>query len=292
MHDKNRRNRKVSKKTDHRGIELASARTEFSIDRKASGQDFIFFEGYASIFNTADSYNDIILPGAFKSTLAEKGPREADDGSIDSDIVSLWQHNPDWPFGLPQQMSEDSTGLWHRTMISNTRENADRVQYMEDKVVKGESIGFMTTDAEWADEDEDDLDSFWPLRYIKGVDLWEISPVTFAAHSDAVTTLIQRNRELALAVKSVNHGSILEMAHKMKGISVPQIEETIQILTAVQSALDTEEPEVPTGTEGGGEEDFEDVPDTGDGDPELVRELESLANEMELSLIAEKMNRR
>lgn len=286
MNRKDRKQQKVRQKTDHRGFEIAAARAEFEIDHKASdgsgtGDGFVYYEGYAAIFNTPDSYNDIILPGAFKDTLKEKGPGE----SKDSDIVALWQHNPDWPFGLPHEMKEDSTGLWHRTRITDTTENIDRVRYMEQKVVKGESIGFMTMEAEWQEEDDDAFDdsSFWEGRYLKKIDLWEHSPVTFAAHSDAVTTLIHRNRELALAVKQVDHGSILEMAYKMKGVTVPQIEETIAVLDAVKSSMADAADEGDAGN---------DAVDTSGDDPDLVKELEAFATRMELEMVADRMARR
>lgn len=283
---KDRKQKKVARKTDYRGCEFATTQAEFALDKKASdetgtGDGFVYFEGYASITGSYDSYNDIILPGAFKETLKEKGPAEGRD----SKIVSLWQHNPDWPFGLPVQMEEDSTGLWHRTMIADTTENLDRIKYMERKVVTGESIGFITTEAEWAEEDDDAFDpsSPWIGRYIKGIDLWEHSPVTFPAHSDAVTTLIQRNRELMLAVKQTDHGAILETAYKMKGVTVPQIEETIDVLNAVIRSMESQ---------GGDGREEEEAIETSGNDPELVKELERIAAKMELELIADRMARR
>lgn len=290
-----RRARKLRRKSNSgEQFEITVAGAEFSIDRKAAehkapGDGIIFFEGYAAIFNTPDSYKDIILPGAFKTSIKEKGPRE-EDGRIRSDVKSLWQHNPDWPFGLPHHLEEDSTGLFHRTMVSNTNENMERLQYMEDGVVTGESIGFMTKDYEWDEEDEED---FWPTRYLKDLDLWEHSPVTFAAHSEAVTTLIQRNRELALAVRNVDHGGVLATAYGMKGISMPMVEQAISVLTSVKEALPGEaddEGETDTG-EDHDKVTVDDVPDTSEDDPVLVNALESFALGLELEQAANRLEK-
>lgn len=293
-----RRSLKLRKKTDHRGVEYGVVKSEFSIDRKRANESGggIFFEGYASILNTPDSYKDIILPGAFKKTIKQKGPKlDKKTELYDSDIVSLWQHNPDWPFGLPVHMEEDSKGLYHRTQISDTAENRDRVTYMEDRIVKGESIGFVTIKADWDEEDEDD---FWPTRYIKEVDLWEISPVTFPAHSDALTEIVRRNRELALVVESADHGKIIEMATKMKGITVPAVEESIAVLSQVATILKKSQEEEEDGTEEGegespGEEGVEENSgenpiengDTSEEDSELVKALENMAFERRVSQV-------
>jgi HK97 family phage prohead protease len=299
-----RRKEKLRKKSGDNGFEISVASGEFSIDKKAaegkpSGDGFVYFEGYASIFNTPDSYKDIILPGAFKKTIKEKGPKvEKKSGRVSSEIKALWQHNPDWPFGLPQHLEEDSKGLYHRTKISNSDENMDRLQYMEEGIVTGESIGFMTTDFEWDEEDEDD---WWPARIIKGIDLWEISPVTFAAHSDAVTTLIQRNRELALAVRNIEHGGVMATAYKMKSISAPMVEQAISVLTSLKEALPEETPddeenvvqleETPEVEEVDNPPENDDEPDTSEEDPVLVEALESFALELELEQRARKLEK-
>ena len=235
MTEKDKRREKVARKTA-RGYEFSVTRTDFSLNKKATDNGRLSFEGYTAIFDTPDSYNDIIKAGAFDQTLKEKGPKlDEKTGETYGDIISLWQHNPDWPFGMPIKFEADSKGLWHKTSISNTSENQDRIEYMSDRVVKGESIGFMTTGFEWAEESADEL---FPIRYLTGIDLWEISPVTFPAHSDAITELVSRNRELALAVKAADHGSVLETAYRIKGVSPVQVEEAISVLTAFRDSIE------------------------------------------------------
>ncbi len=45
-------------------------------------------EGYVSVFGVRDSYNELVMPGAFADSLA-KHKREG------TKPLMLWQHNPD-----------------------------------------------------------------------------------------------------------------------------------------------------------------------------------------------------
>ncbi|HHK75119.1 MAG TPA: HK97 family phage prohead protease, partial [Rhizobiales bacterium] len=48
------------------------------------------FEGYASLFGKEDLGHDIIMPGAFRGSLAKRGPKQ---------IKMLFQHDPKEPIG-------------------------------------------------------------------------------------------------------------------------------------------------------------------------------------------------
>src|SRR4028119_2313378 len=106
------------------------------------------FEGYASTFGNMDLVGDIIENGAFRKTIAERGPKGANK------IKILWQHNE--AFGMPVKMAEDEHGLWVVGQASDTQENKDRLAYMEDGVVDSMSIGFTIPDKKsWWEEDEE-----------------------------------------------------------------------------------------------------------------------------------------
>lgn len=61
------------------------------------------FSGFASVFNTSDSYNDIILPRAIQESLQRK--------SCDQ-IKLLWQHNIKKPIGVFATIEETVDGLY------------------------------------------------------------------------------------------------------------------------------------------------------------------------------------
>ncbi|MFM2423251.1 MAG: hypothetical protein RL291_1781, partial [Pseudomonadota bacterium] len=62
-------------------------------------------EGYAALFNHPDLSNDIIAPGAFSRSLAEKGVHS---------IKLLLHHDPKRPVGVWDEMREDHRGLYVR----------------------------------------------------------------------------------------------------------------------------------------------------------------------------------
>lgn len=256
---KDRKEAESSPRDEMEFVSFEKSESGFTLEKKAHGEGKMAFEGYAAIFGNVDAYNDIIDKGAFADTLKERGPVEV-DGEVQSLIKSLWQHNPDWPFGLPLWAEEDSKGLHHRTMISNTPENRERVEYMSDGVVSTQSIGFITLDAELEDEEDP-----WGIRHLKEIFLFEWSPVTFAANEEAITELVMKSRELARAAEGTDHAKILARAQKMNGVLVPQIEEALAVLTRFTKDLDL------SGVE---------EPDTSEDDPALVGELESFSDEV------------
>lgn len=67
-------------------------------DADASG----VFEGYASLFNRADMAHDVVLPGAFRKSLAERGA---------GGVRMLFQHDPAHPIGVWEHLEEDALGL-------------------------------------------------------------------------------------------------------------------------------------------------------------------------------------
>ena len=80
----------------------------------ASDEKFFTFEGYLSTFNNTDLGDDVVIPGAFKETIAEL---EAKGGHL----PILWQHNHDQPLGIFTSMKEDEKGLFIKfTTTRNT----------------------------------------------------------------------------------------------------------------------------------------------------------------------------
>jgi len=62
-------------------------------------------EGYASLFGEIDQARDMVMPGAFQKTLANRGLRR---------IPMLFQHDPAEPVGIWLELREDFRGLWAR----------------------------------------------------------------------------------------------------------------------------------------------------------------------------------
>jgi HK97 family phage prohead protease len=121
------------------------------------------FEGYASLFHREDLARDVMLPGAFRASLAARGH---------SGIRMLFQHDPNQPIGVWESIEEDRRGLKVRGRLTLDVEKAREVfSLMKVGAIDGLSIGFKPTRFK--------RDRRTGVRRLESVDLWEISIVTF-----------------------------------------------------------------------------------------------------------------
>jgi len=121
------------------------------------------FAGYASLFNVRDQGGDIILPGAFRETLARRGPRG---------VRMLWQHDAARPLGVWLSLREDARGLFAKGRLAmTTSAGREAAALLRAGALDGLSIGFRTLRAR--------RDSARKARLVYKLDLWEISLVTF-----------------------------------------------------------------------------------------------------------------
>lgn len=151
-----------------------------------SHDNFRTISGYASVFNTTDEHNDMVMPGAFANSLNENRK-----------VVFLWQHMVDKPIGVIEQIQEDNHGLYIQAKIlTDVKCGQEAVSLIESKAICGLSIGFNPIEYYINDAG---------IRVIEEVDLWEISLVTFPANRFAgVTGLKLHDRLLSRINKSLD----------------------------------------------------------------------------------------
>jgi HK97 family phage prohead protease len=140
---------------------LASVMLKISGD---SGQ----FEGYASVFNVMDDQGDIILPGAYKKTLADSGLPKM-----------FFDHKWSMPVGLYKDAAEDQTGLYVKGELTPGHSLANDVHAaMKHGTLDGLSVGGMVKKADYEVKSD--------ARYIKSwTRLMEVSPVAFPSNPEA-----------------------------------------------------------------------------------------------------------
>lgn len=132
-------------------------------------------EGFASVFNNVDSYNDIVLPGAFAKTLKKN-----------KSLPMLWQHDSGQVIGTWDEMEERDRGLYVKGSIIDTTMGLDAYKLAKAGAVKGMSIGYSPEKYE-IDQDKD-------TRKLIEVKLWEVSLVTFPANEKAQVTRVKSRR--------------------------------------------------------------------------------------------------
>lgn len=135
---------------------------------KANGE----FEGYASVFDVIDFYNEVVLPGAFEETIAAWQTK-------DRFPPVLWQHSWYEPIGPITAMEEDDKGLFvkGRLLLEDVPRAREARALIQAKAITGMSFGF--------DVLVDEMDHESGILALKKIDLWEVSVVTFPANEAA-----------------------------------------------------------------------------------------------------------
>lgn len=121
--------------------------------------------GHASAFDVVDEVFEVVQKGAFHNSIMDKG----------QDRVILYQHDTDSPIGKAR-IFEDEKGLgFEGTIITSTSKGHDTYELIKNGVLSKMSIGFNVIEDEWKNG----------VRFLKEIDLWEISVVTFPANDEA-----------------------------------------------------------------------------------------------------------
>lgn len=155
---------------------MARETRAFSFQVKATGEDGTV-EGYGSVFNVRDSYQDVVMAGAFDASI--KAHKAA--GTMPA---MLWQHDAAEPIGVWTDMREDENGLYVKGRLAReTTRGREAYELLKMGALNGLSIGFVATDTEWSQGGE--------LREVRAVDLWEVSLVTFPANGAARVTSVR-----------------------------------------------------------------------------------------------------
>ena len=146
------------------------------------------FKGYGSIFGNKDSHSDVVMPGAFTKTLL-KGGRNG------TGVAMLYQHDSRRPIGVWNMLAEDKKGLKVEGQLAmKTQDGQETYELMKMGALKGLSIGYDSKIYEWDEKKK--------IRYLKEVDLWEISPVTFGANLRATVTSVKELKEILQNAKT------------------------------------------------------------------------------------------
>lgn len=129
--------------------------------------------GHAAVFNELSEelsyYREKIAPGAFAKTIKE------------ADVRSLFNHDPNFVLGRTKsgtlKLFEDNKGLAVEIIPPDTAWARDLMETMRRGDVDQMSFGFQVVKEDW----EGDVNN--PIRVLKEVRLFDVSPVTFPAYS-------------------------------------------------------------------------------------------------------------
>jgi len=181
-------------------------------------EKFFTFEGYASTFGNKDLGDDIILSGAFKTSLQSN-----------KEVPILWQHNMSSPIGKSVELFEDEKGLYIKAILPKDDDlvKGRVIPQMRIGSIKEMSIGYFVKDSDYKDE----------VRLLKEVELFEVSLVTKAMNPRATVTSM-KSLEESTEIKDVE--SIL----KDNGFSNKEAKTIISKIKEITLQRDAEEKKI------------------------------------------------
>lgn len=149
-------------------------RKSFSFEFKAAvdGTEPGTFEGYGSVFGVLDSYNDIVAPGAFTDSLAEKA-------AAGRTVPVLWQHDTRQPIGVYTMLEQDTTGLkvTGRLAVPDVQQANEALALLKMRAITDLSIGYYTRGSSFDDKTG--------ITTLTKLELAEVSLVTIGANPSA-----------------------------------------------------------------------------------------------------------
>lgn len=153
---------------------------QFDIKALDSDEEKGEFSGYGSIFGNKDLGNDIVMEGAFAQSIGKKGAKA---------VKMLYQHRADEPIGVFDEIIEDSRGLKVKGRLAmGTQRGREVYELMKMGAIDGLSIGYRV------DAKGYDYDDKRKRRYLKSVDLMEISAVTFPMNPKARVSQVKSEK--------------------------------------------------------------------------------------------------
>ena len=180
---------------------------DFALHVKDVSEDGTF-EGYGSIFGNADSYGEIVMPGAFTKSLTKHAKEKTTP-------LMLWQHNWEHPIGVWDHLEEDSKGLFGKGRLLRGVQKADEAHIiMKNGAIRGLSIGYREI------RTEPDGNN----RKLLELDLMEISPVSFPANRRATITAVKSERmdEFARRLRDGEPMPVKEFEDILREAGVPK----------------------------------------------------------------------
>lgn len=137
-------------------------------DIKSDSDNELIIEGHGAIKGNIDSYNDVIVDGAFTKTLEQRKDR----------IAFCLQHDIRNPIGKIQEIKEDERGLFLKVRISDSE--GDIKTKIREGILREMSIGYSTVSAKNGEIDGKEVTLLTEIK------LYEVSLVTVAANDQAM----------------------------------------------------------------------------------------------------------
>ncbi len=232
-----------------------------------------------SVFDKVDSDGDIVKSGSIKS------------GFKSGDVPMVWAHKWDMPIGKGQIEQDDNKATFKGQFFMDTesgREAYNLVKAMGD--LQQWSFGFKVDDSEYGKISKDGSGEEENVRYLKGLTVYEVSPVLVGANQETYTMAIKSNTELlediadAKAVMTTESMNQPDPEEEPSEEEAPAEEEVDEVDTEFEEVSEEEAPAE--------EVEAEIEAEAVEADPEVDKVAEETAEEEEKDLkVSEEVNK-
>ena len=155
-----------------------------SIDFKTIDEEKGQVEAVFSVFNNIDGDGDVVIPGAIKS------------GFKDNQVPMVFAHKWDQPIGKGTITQDDSKAVFKGNFFMNTEAGKEAYNLAKEMGDLQEwSFGFRINDYEIAPFKKDGMDEEVDVRYLKDLEVYEVSPVLVGANRETYTLSIKSGED-------------------------------------------------------------------------------------------------
>ncbi len=179
--------------------------------------DSTVVEGHAAVWNTLSQnlggFVEQVARGAFTKTIAE------------SDVRALVNHDENLILGRNTagtlDLAEDNSGLYYRVTLGSRSYERDLAESMERGDVNQSSFAFSVIEDEWGYSSQD-----FPMRTLKEVRLFDVSPVTYPAYLDSDSGLAKRAIARLAEKRGLDPNAAVDLRALIDGSAVAPTPET------------------------------------------------------------------
>lgn len=191
-------------------------------------------KGVLSKFGVVDSDGDMLMPGAFKKSISERGPQSANAQKI----AFLRSHNADKPVGKFTELEETAEGLEYVAKMSKSSIGQDTLILITEGIINNHSIGYIPMR-----EKEEMKEDYTEVHEVK---LMEGSILVFGANPETPVTFVKGMSEeeklSALQKKTDKVIKVLRGGVNLQDETFALLEIQLEQIKALQHALMAKEP--------------------------------------------------
>ena len=187
--------------------------------------------GYFSAFGMVDSDGDIMMPGAFKRSIADWGPKGK------GRIKHLLNHDPSKPLGKVIELEEDGYGLKYVSKVGTHSLGKDFVKMVESGLIAEHSIGFKTL----REQKSGDANQIHEVMLFEGSSLtaWGANENTPLIGMKNMGTIEDIQTQIKAFEKFIRDSDVTDETIDLCLIKVKQLAQALEMMSSTEAVIAT-----------------------------------------------------